>query len=204
MTDQHELADGDLVRMLQAGDLEALAALYDRYSPQIYRTALALTYDSAAAEDVMQECFLRVQQYAHRINPDLPLAPWLYRVAVNCSHTWSRKYRRLMHFSESLIDLVLAPPRDHPERRAELSEIQRKVQKAIEDLPHKQRAVVVLYYFNGLSVKEIADIVDCSAATVKTRLFHARANLREVIEEGDITLPDVAPTNREYLQWGFV
>jgi len=175
--------DKELIARLKAGDLDALGLLYDQYGTQIYRTALALTADEAAAEDVMQECLLRVFQYAHSLDSNLPLAPWLYRVTVNCSHTLSRKKRRFLSLTEVLMETLLAPVQDGPENRAEIHDTEQRIHDAIQSLPLKQRAVVVLYYVNGLSVKEIASVVDCNVATVKTRLFHARIRLREVLDE---------------------
>jgi RNA polymerase sigma-70 factor, ECF subfamily len=174
--------DRELVLRLQAGDLEALGLLYDRFSTHIFRTALALTADEDLAQDVLQECLLRVHQYAHSLDPNLPLAPWLYRVAVNCSHTLTRKRKRTMSLTEAIFDRLFAPSHDGPEHRAESKELSDYIYTAIQKLPEKQRVVVVLYYVNGLSVKEIAGIVNCNVATVKTRLFHARARLRQVMD----------------------
>jgi RNA polymerase sigma-70 factor (ECF subfamily) len=75
--------DSFLIQSLCDGDLSALGILYDKYRLQVFRTALAITHDRQAAEDILQECFLRVNTYARRIDRTLPLEPWLYRVTVN-------------------------------------------------------------------------------------------------------------------------
>jgi RNA polymerase sigma-70 factor (ECF subfamily) len=178
MSDQL-VEDRVLVVSLQSGDLEALGELYDRYRMQIFRTALAITRDTAAADDILQECFLRVHHYADRINPDLPLAPWLYRVTVNLSYTWSKRNKHYWAPLETFIDRLISPARHAPEASAERSELRDKIQVAIDALPFSQRVVVVLHYMNGLDLKEIADVLECPIGTVKSRLFHARAALRE-------------------------
>lgn len=187
-----ELEDRQLIKRLQSGDLECLGDLYDRYRHQIYRTALAITHDPSAAEDILQECFLRMYRYAERINPDLPLAPWLYRVTVNLSYTWSKKNRRYFAPLESFIDRLISPAKNAPELSAEHAELRDKIQRAIDTLPFNQRVVVVLHYMNGMNLKEIADILECPVGTVKSRLFHARASLREELGHAAAFLSDVA------------
>jgi RNA polymerase sigma factor (sigma-70 family) len=75
--------DEQLVIQLRAGDLDALGLLYERYKAPVYRTALAITSDPAAAEDILQDSFLRLHKYAHRFDITRPLKPWLYRITVN-------------------------------------------------------------------------------------------------------------------------
>lgn len=189
---EQEIEDRELVIQLQAGDLEALGDLFDRYRYQIYRTALAITRDTAAADDILQECFLRVYQYAHRINVELPLAPWLYRVTVNLCYTWSKKNRQYWAPLENFIDRLISSPKHAPESSAEHSELRQRIQQAIDALPFNQRVVVVFHYLNGISLKEIADILDCPVGTVKSRLFHARAALRDELGQATTFLSDVA------------
>jgi RNA polymerase sigma-70 factor (ECF subfamily) len=186
------LEDRDLVLKLQAGDLEALGDLYDRYRLQIYRTALAITRDPVAAEDILQECFLRVHHYADRIDTNLPLPPWLYRVTVNLSYMWSKRNKRYWTSIEVFIDRLISPAKNAPEISAERSELRDNIQQAIDALPFSQRVVVILHYLNGLSLKEIADILECPVGTVKSRLFHARATLKEKLGHDAIHLSDVA------------
>ncbi len=90
----HVEDDGQLVVQLQAGDLESLGALYERHKTRVYRTALAITHDPSAAEDILQDCFLRIYKYAHRIDSSLPLEPWLYRVTVNLAYSWETGRKR--------------------------------------------------------------------------------------------------------------
>ncbi len=189
---EHITEDRELVRQLQAGNLEALGELYDRYRLQIYRTALAITHDTDAAEDILQECFLRMHHYAYRIDGDLPLAPWLYRVTVNLSYTWSKRNRRPFSPLEIFIDHLISPAKYAPEYTAERTELGEKIQQAIDALPFSQRVVVVMHYLNGMGLKEIADILECPVGTVKSRLFHARNTLREQLGEAGAFLSDVA------------
>lgn len=191
MTTTHEeVSDAALIERLCQSDLEALGSLFDRYYAQVYRTAAAITRDSAVAEDIAQDCFLRLHQYAHRIDLNLPLAPWLYRVTVNLAYTWiSRRQKRRVSL-DALIDRLMSPPGHAPEHLAEKGETKHRIREAISALQFNQRVVVVLHYLNGLSLEEIAGILECPVGTVKSRLYYARENLRRLLEDAHVTIDE--------------
>jgi RNA polymerase sigma-70 factor (ECF subfamily) len=184
--------DGRLISQIRQGNILALRALYEKYKVQVYRTALAITHDREAAEDILQDCFLRVYTYIDGLDGSLPLSPWLYRVTVNLSYNWVKKRRRWMKPLEEAIDHLVAPPRTLPESALERGELQRVVQKAIASLSFKHRVVVVLFYLNGFSLNEIAYILDCPVGTVKSRLHYARRNLRRKLDRDRRLSPEVA------------
>ena len=170
--------DRELIRRLCDGDLVALGTLYDRYRLLSFHTALAITRDRQAAEDILQECFLKLNAYAPRIDVSLPLEPWLYRVTVNLAYTWISRRARWLTSLESVIDRLVAPARTTTEYRAEMSELQLVIQQAIDALPPTQRMTVILYYLNDLSLKEISYILDCPVGTIKSRLHYGREQLK--------------------------
>jgi RNA polymerase sigma-70 factor (ECF subfamily) len=147
----------------------------------VFHTALAITRDRQAAEDLLQECFLKLHKHADRIDPALPLAPWLYRVTVNLSYTWVTRHNKWWTSLESLIDQLVAPSRAAPERHFETRDLQDSVSQAIESLPFNQRVVVILHYLSGLNLKEIAYILDCPVGTAKSRLHYGREALRRAL-----------------------
>jgi RNA polymerase sigma-70 factor (ECF subfamily) len=171
-------SDADLIARLCDNDLSALGSLFDRYYPQIYRTAYAILRDSAVAEDIAQDCFLKLHQYARRIDTTLPLAPWLYRVTVNLSYTWISRRRKRRVSLEALVDQLMSPAVSAPDHLAEKGETERRVRAAVAELPFNQRVVVALYYLSGQSLEEIADILACPVGTIKSRLYYARETLR--------------------------
>lgn len=182
--------DAQLVQRMQAGDLEALGTLYDRYRLTVYRTALAITRDNDAAEDILQEAFLRLHTYADRFDLRLPLMPWLYRITVNLSYTWVTRRNKWYAPLEDFVDQLIGPAKYHPEPIAERNAELRLMQKAIDTLAFSQRVVIVLYYLNELSLQEIADILACPVGTVKSRLHYGRENLRHLLTD-QATLPEV-------------
>jgi RNA polymerase sigma-70 factor, ECF subfamily len=185
-TDQH------LIRRLQMGEHEALGTLYERYKNLVYRTALATTHDQRAAEDILQECFMRLHRYANSINPQRPLKPWLYRVTLNLVYDWSVERRWTQPITELLewfADLPAAFPA--PDRRTEEKEIIRLVREVVAELPTPHRNAVVLYYLERLSIEEISNILEVPEGTVKSRLFYARERLRASLTQRQHPVPQM-------------
>jgi len=191
MTAQH--TDGQLVVRIRDGDLEALGELYERYKTQVYRTALAITHEKQTAEDILQEAFLRVYNYADCIDETVPLGPWLYRVTVNLAYSWASRFKRWLRVLQELFDRWTSPTQWDPELRTEQRERQQVLQQAIDALSPPHRVVIVLHYLEGLSLREIAYATGVPEGTVKSRLHYARKNLRAAILEQDYRLvPEVA------------
>jgi len=180
-SDQSAVPDGVLVARLRQGDTAALAELYEKYKIPIFRTALAITRDPGAAEDILQECFVRLLTHAERVHTDAPVGPWLYRVAINLSCDWVNHRQRWSVLLSKLVERWTAPLR--VEGTVEEREIQEKVREAIRTLPLPQQVVIVLYYLEGLSLKEIAEILEVPEGTVKSRLHYGREALREHLAE---------------------
>ncbi len=173
-------SDKQLIIALQSGDLEALGVLYDRHRQLVYRTAFGITGDEEAAADLLQDVFLRLHRFAHRIDPRRPLEPWLYRMTANLAYTWIKRRRRWMRPLEDLVDWLSNASRSRalPQRLEWDAEAER-VQQAIVKLPPPQRVVVVLFYVNNLSLQEIADVLNIPVGTVKSRLHYGRRALRK-------------------------
>jgi len=183
--------DGRLISQIRQGNILALEALYEKYKGQVYRTALAITRDRGAAEDILQDCFLKVYTHVDKLDGSLPLSPWLYRVAVNLSYNWANASRRWLIPLEGVIDHLVAGPRTLPESTFERGEVQHVIQKAIASLSFEHRVVIVLFYLDGFSLNEIAYILDCPVGTVKSRLHYARQNLRRKLERDRHLSPEV-------------
>jgi RNA polymerase sigma-70 factor (ECF subfamily) len=186
------LLDSDLIERLRQDDLDALGVLFERYRDRVFRTALVIVRDPAVAEDILQDCFLKVYANAQRIDTERPLAPWLYRVTVNLSYTWLSRGKNRRTSIEAVVDMLVSPMKQAPDRLTEQTELRRNVRKAINDLSIDQRVVVVLYYLNGLNLQDIAEILDLPIGTVKSRLYYARENLRGKLSTNLQWLPEVA------------
>ena len=148
------------------------AELARAYAPAIYRLAYARTGSRADAEDIMQEVFVRLLRAGPDFADRAHARAWLLRVAANCANDWFRApWRRR---EGPLTDSLPAP--EHEDGG---------VVDAVLALPAKYRTAVHLYYYEELSVAEIAKITGKSESAVKSRLFRARAMLREALKEDD-------------------
>jgi RNA polymerase sigma-70 factor (ECF subfamily) len=192
MTANQDTQDGQLVKRVRRGDLEALGELYAKYRTQVFQTALAITHNQGTAEDILQEIFLKVYHHADKIDTSRSLAPWLYRVTANLCYTQiSRQNRCLTVLEEVIENVVASPSRACPERQTERHELRAIMQQAIDMLSPSQRIVIVLHYLADLNLKEIAYILDLPEGTVKSRLYYGRENLRRKLEKSLKWLPEV-------------
>ncbi len=171
-------SDRELILSMQEGSLDALGELYDRHQRMVYRTAVAITGDTEAAADLLQDVFLRLHRFANHIDPDRPIEPWIYRVTTNLSYTWVRRNQRwlrpLVEVTEWLID-----SKKSTSSHSSSDEDDQFVHKCISSLPLQQRVVVVLYYINDLSLQEISEILEVPVGTVKSRLHYGRETLKK-------------------------
>ncbi len=182
--------DSDLILKLQNGSLEALGELYDLHQRMVFRTALVITGDNEAANDLLQDVFLRLFRFAGNIDPARPIEPWLYRMTTNLSYDWVKRRSRLPRPLEDLIDWLVVPGKNLPDAAVERNDEWERVQKAVTSLPLPQRVVIVMYYLNDLSLQEIADILQVPVGTVKSRLYYGRLTLKRKLGLGQDSLPD--------------
>jgi RNA polymerase sigma-70 factor, ECF subfamily len=178
-------SDQELLRRMQADELDAFEAFFARYRTPIYRTAYGLTGDASAAEEVLQDTFARAHQRRATLRSDVSPLPWLHRVAVNlCYSRLSRK----RPVQEPIVDGVAQGLPDDsiaPAERAEQAELRQIVRDGVAALPMKHQAVVVLYYLYGLSLQETATVLNVRLGTVKSRLHYALRALRVQLEGDD-------------------
>ncbi len=175
--------DSELISRIQAGDTSAFETLYHKYKGPIYRTALAITRDPQMAEEILQDCFLRVYRYIDRVNGNYPLAPWLHRITVNLCYNRLERRRLWSVPLEDVVGFLRLDARQWPESTLERQELCALVREHIARLGPRYRAVLVLYYLQGFSQKEVANILDCPVGTVKSRLHYACQKLRASLEE---------------------
>lgn len=180
--------DCRLIAQVKSGNLDAFARLYDKYKGQVYRTALVITRDRDAAEDILQDCFLRVHAHMDRLNGENTIAPWLYRVTVNLCYNWLARSRRQVTFLDEIIGHLVGSRGPSPQRMAETWELRSVILRAIDDLTFDHRVVVLLYYLNDFNLEEIAYILECPVGTIKSRLYYAREKLKRRLVADEVAV----------------
>jgi RNA polymerase sigma-70 factor, ECF subfamily len=173
-----DASDADLLVRVADRDRAAFEALYHRYVRSIYGLALRRLRDRQRAEDAVQEMFASVWRSAASYRPERgPASPWLYAVARNAIVD---RLRARTEPAAEAPDLVSAEP--GPAERAEASFVSWRVHRALEELPAKEREVVELAYWSGLSQSEVAEYLHIPLGTVKTRTRTALAHLSDLLD----------------------
>lgn len=179
-----------LIQRWQAGEAEAFEELYSRHAPTIYRLGWAMLQHAQAAEDVVQETFLRAHRARRRFDPArASLGTWLYQIALNYCRSDLRRKRLLTvpwgwlrPAEEETIQAVPGPETDLLQ-----TEYRRTLWQAVQSLSRPLKEVVILHYYLEMPAVEIAAIVKLPAGTVYSRLHNARRRLLEILGEQGIT-----------------
>ncbi len=182
-TAKHEVAE--LARQAAGGDRKAFRALVDRTHQTVYRVALRILNDSAGAEDVVQETYVRAWQGLAKVRDPLAVYGWICRIARNVATDQLRSRGRKRALSldfpvgegQSPLVELLAHPGAGPEGRLGDAEVAKAVRDAIASLKEKHRLVLTLRELDGMSYEELAIALGCSMGTVESRLHRARKGL---------------------------
>lgn len=175
----HELppdeTDAALVARAASGDRQALAGLYLRHQAAMYRFGLHMTGSAAAAEDIVQEVFVRLMRNFDRYRSEHPLPAYLYGIARNVARRRLQRERRLVPLDHAAQETVPAQGTEQLERREHLC----LLRQAIVMLPAAHREVIVMCDLHKLSYELAAAAIGCPVGTVRSRLHRARAALAE-------------------------
>ncbi len=173
-----DATDSALLVRVADRDRVAFELLYKRYVRSVFGLALRRLRDRQRAEDAVQETFTAVWRSAGSYRPERgPAAPWLYAIARNAIVD---RMRARHEPPAEVPDLASAEP--EPSERAESSFVSWRVHRALEELPDKEREVVELAYWSGLSQSEVAEFLHIPLGTVKTRTRSALSRLAAVLE----------------------
>ena len=175
------LPDAELMLRVGQGEHTAYEVLYERHAQRLGGFFLRmLAYDTAKAEDMVQELFIRVWTHRSSYHPSQPFTTWLYAMAYNlCKNDYRRQEVRQGYAAEcSLREEPIATTDEALER----SELRQLLRQAVQALPEAQRDAFLLHYDEELTVPEVARIVGCPAGTVKSRLATALQTIRRQIK----------------------
>ena len=193
-TSENEVTDNQLIQRWQNGDADAFDELYTVHAPAIYRLGWAMLQQAQAAEDVVQETFLRAHKARRRFDPSrASFGTWLYQIALNYCRSHLRRKRLLTvpWLRQSGEPPELPDPRPGPEKRALRNEYQRLLWEAVQDLSAPLREVIILHYYMELPAVEIAVMLSCPEGTIYSRLHNARRRLAEVLTEKGVAAPEM-------------
>ncbi len=173
-------------------NLDAFEILVSRHQNRIYRMVRQSLRSEEDAWDVSQEIFIKVYNARHSYVENAKFTTWLYRIANNAIIDKLRQLQRKQN-TMSLGELVSEPKSADRTTHAnlELGEIRGFMGEALSALSERQRSMVILKYYEGFSVKEIAEIFECAAGTVKATLFQAVRHLKNNLARSGIVSSEV-------------
>ena len=179
-------SDETLARNFQQGESSAFDELMERYMQQALSVAYYYLRNWEDAKDASQEAFVKLYQSISSFNSTLRFRPWFFRILINHCLNVKRKKKKIQFFSlfafndqnkqSALLDVL-----DDGSFDSERDEVREIVWKALDKLSGKHREVVVLHDIEGFKEDEIAEILNCSQGTVKSRLHYGRRKLRTLL-----------------------
>ena len=185
MSQSYPISDEELVKKFTVGDINAFEALVVRYQKSIVNFIYRMIGNFQEAEDLAQETFIKVYQFAHTYEGRSSFATWLFGIASNLCYD---NLRAKSHWDCIFIDEKKEAIREQllgesaipsPQKAAEDSELADLIETAIGKLPVQQRQAIVLREYYGFSYSEIAEVAKCSVAAVKSRIHKAKLQLRK-------------------------
>jgi RNA polymerase sigma-70 factor (ECF subfamily) len=181
-----EQSDELLMEAYRDGDQSAFPALLRRYQSGLYGYLMRMVHNSETAEDLFQETFLRVHEKAYTYRTGAKFKSWLYTIATRIAIDRIRHGQRRLIFQPLEKSEPALAETDSPDEAAAKQELRETVQQAIESLPPKQRAALVLSYYQGHTYPEVAVIMGCSLSTVKTHMSRALKTLADQLPQGGL------------------
>lgn len=187
-----------LIVNAQKGDEKALNQLVGLWYKRIYNYVLKYCCDSDLATEISQKTFIAMFRNVKKLNDIDRFKPWLYRIATNFCHEEERKKQRNKTVSltvsrkdEDTTDTMEVGQAEgnyfNPEQGYQQLELEEALLSALGELKEEQRSVVIMKEYEGLKFKEIAETLDTSENTVKTRLYTGLRNLKDILKRNNIT-----------------
>ncbi|HYO47266.1 MAG TPA: RNA polymerase sigma factor [Gemmatimonadota bacterium] len=174
----------ELVRHAQLGSERSFRDLMTAYLGAFYGLARRYCGSHEEADDVLQEAFVKVFQNLGGLSRPEAFFPWARRILINTALDHIRRRRRGQEFEVEVENLDETPHEEGteaPDRVVEQREFFRRLERALDSLPPRQREIVTLHDIEGLSTEEIASLCQCPPATVRSNLFYGREKLRRVL-----------------------
>ena len=168
----------DLVGLVALEDVRAFEALYRAYHPRLRRFLRGMLRQANLVDEVLDDTMLVAWRKAHTFDATAQVSTWLFAIAYRQA---LKALRRLDWAMPDPADEPPAPREAEPDHELAHAQLRARLDAAMAQLTPEHRAVIDLTYFQGYSCREIADVVGCPVATVKTRMFYARRRMKELL-----------------------
>lgn len=174
------MEEAEIVQRMKNGDRQAFELLYDRYKDSVYRTACLISGNRIDGEDITQETFIKVFMRCRELKNNEVFKYWLFRILHRTAWQMLNKKKKESPCENEWKEEAAA---DSPVETVLHMERQKIIWKAVLELDYKYKTVIILYYYNELTIRQIAQICGCLEGTIKSRLHYARKILYEKLEK---------------------
>lgn len=181
-----EKMQSGMLDAMRKGDPVGYEQLYDRYSKRIYAMTYGMLQNHTDAEDAVQNTFIHVYEKLYTLKDYNSFDSWLEKIAYNEALLLIRKRKKMTLFNDDLEAKITDQIQDElmlPEEIAERRDTAEKIRSIIDELPEAQRQTLVLFYYNNLKIKQIAEVMNCGENTVKSRLYYARRSIGKAVDD---------------------
>ena len=172
--------DEKLMQLICCGNQDAFNELYSRYNERLYYYFFRMLGNSSElANDFLQEVFFKIIEKPERFNPEFSFSTWIFTVAHNlCKNEYRRRdvRKEVVHVDENLAG------EEEASFKINKHELINRIYESLNDLKHEQRSAFLLFYREGFSINEIAEMLELPKGTVKSRLFYTRKYLEDRFE----------------------
>lgn len=185
-----------LVSAAKSGDVIAMNQLVKQWQKRIYNFAYKYFNDHDQAMEVTQKTFISMNKNLKTLKEEDRFKSWIYRITANYCHEEVRKQQKRWVFpfmkiqtkdeTASIENTASATRHEDPEKTYGNEELKTLLKKALATLPEEQRIVVIMKEYEGLKIREIAEIMDISDNTVKSRLYYALGSLKKLLDQWNI------------------
>ncbi len=176
--------ENHLIQLVREGDLSAWGELIQIHQDRLYNSIVRVVGHPDRARDVVQDAFIQAIENISRFDGKSQFFTWLYRIAFNRAMSMYRKHKSEVSLEvarENAGDETMADAQDQPEDRILRSELVEEVHQALEQLSAEHRAVIVLREIEGCEYEQMAEILEISLGTVRSRLHRARSEMRRLL-----------------------
>ena len=178
---QSSYTDNELVEQAMQGRTEAFSILVDRYRQKVFRTAMGFLHNADDAEDLTQEIFIKAWHALRSFDRKSAFSTWLYRISVNKAINQIRK-NKLRALAGINDEVNQTPDDESADDTITRKEQKKEIKKAINELNIKQKKAFVLFYYQELNMKEVADVLKMSQKAAESLVFRARKNLQKELQ----------------------
>lgn len=179
-----ETNDQPLIDAILAGDPQSFSFLVDRYKDLVFTLALRMLKHREEAEEVSQDTFIKVFRSLNKFKGESKFSTWIYKITYHTCLDRLKKNKREQHvfalneYNDNQVETI-----DNALDMMEKKERKQAIQECLQLLPSNDIALLTLFYFEGLSLEEIAKIVDLTANNVKVKLFRSRKKLTGILRD---------------------